>query len=214
EQAAKGFTVPARPPQLCAGCPHGDTYSVIKSVVSELDSYTITADIGCYSLGVMQPYAIPGTIVCMGASIGMAKGAAEAGVKNAIAIIGDSTFFHSGITPLIDAAVAGTPMTLVILDNAAVAMTGVQKTIMPQSALEPLIKGLGIDPAHIVTLEAHKKNEKENIEVFRRELAYRGLSVIIARRECLEAVKARKKAATNDARSIGASLREGAEGAV
>jgi indolepyruvate ferredoxin oxidoreductase alpha subunit len=188
-----GLKVSGRPPQLCAGCPHGDTYTLIKNVISGLDSYSVTADIGCYSLGAAPPYSIPETIVCMGASIGMAKGAAEAGVKNAIAVIGDSTFLHSGITPLIDAAARNTPMTLVILDNSTVAMTGTQETILPSSALVPLIKGIGVDSAHIITIEAHRKNEKENTEILRRELSYQGLSVIIAARECLEAARVRKK---------------------
>jgi indolepyruvate ferredoxin oxidoreductase alpha subunit len=188
-----GFALAARPPQLCAGCPHGDTYAFIKNVTDGLESCSITADIGCYSLGAAPPYSIPETIVCMGASVGMAKGAAEAGVKNALAVIGDSTFLHSGITPLIDAAARGTPMTLVILDNSTVAMTGTQETILPSRALVPLIRGIGVDPAHIITIEAHRKNEKENTEILRRELAYPGLSVIIAARECLEAVKSRRK---------------------
>jgi indolepyruvate ferredoxin oxidoreductase alpha subunit len=188
-----GLRLAARPPQLCAGCPHGDTYTLIQNVISGLDSYSITADIGCYSLGAAPPYSVRETIVCMGASIGMAKGAAEAGVKNAIAVIGDSTFLHSGIAPLIDAAARNTPMTLLILDNSAVAMTGAQETILPSAALVPLIKGLGVDPEHIVTIRAHKKDESENTDILRRELAYPGLSVIIAARECLEAVKSRRK---------------------
>jgi indolepyruvate ferredoxin oxidoreductase alpha subunit len=188
-----GLALASRPPQLCAGCPHGDTYALIKNVTDGLEGYSITADIGCYSLGAAPPYCVPETIVCMGASVGMAKGAAEAGVKNAIAVIGDSTFLHSGVTPLIDAAARGTPMTLIILDHRTVAMTGTQETILPSRALVPLIQGIGVDPAHIITIEAHRKNEKENTEILRRELAYPGLSVIIAARECLEAAKSRRK---------------------
>jgi indolepyruvate ferredoxin oxidoreductase alpha subunit len=165
---------------------------VIKDLIQGLDSYSLTADIGCYSLGATPPYSLPETIVCMGASIGMAKGAAEAGVTNAIAVIGDSTFLHSGLTPLIDAAAANTPMTLVILDNSTVAMTGTQDTILPSAALVPLIRGIGVDPAHIITINAHRKDEKANAEILRREVAYRGLSVIIASRECLEAARTRK----------------------
>ncbi|MDR2182480.1 MAG: indolepyruvate ferredoxin oxidoreductase subunit alpha [Treponema sp.] len=189
----QGLKIAARPPQLCAGCPHGDTYALIKNLIGGLGSYSITADIGCYSLGAAPPYSIPETIVCMGASIGMAKGAAEAGVKNAIAVIGDSTFLHSGLTALIDAAARNTPMTLIILDNGTVAMTGTQETILPSRALVPLIRGIGVDPDHIITIEAHRKNEKENSEILRREVAYPGLSVIIAARECLEAAKSRMK---------------------
>lgn len=85
----------------------------------------------------------------MGASVGTAKGAAEAGLKPAVAVIGDSTFFHSGINSLVDAISANTPMTLIILDNSIVAMTGGQKTIVPSSRIEGVIKGLGVDPDHI-----------------------------------------------------------------
>jgi indolepyruvate ferredoxin oxidoreductase alpha subunit len=191
-----GVKPASRPPQLCAGCPHADTFRVIKNVIDGLDSVSLTGDIGCYSLGAAPPHLIPETIVCMGASIGMAKGAAEAGIKHALAVIGDSTFLHSGITPLIDAASRGTPMTLVILDNSTVAMTGGQRTILPSSGLAPLIKGIGVDPAHIITIEAHRKNEEENTDILRRELAYPGVSVIIAARECLESARLRKKSET------------------
>jgi len=186
--------LPARPPQLCAGCPHGDTFSIVTKVLKDKKDAFITGDIGCYSLGALPPYSIPETIVCMGASVGMARGAAEAGAKYAVAVIGDSTFLHSGIAPLIDAAVRNTSMTLVILDNSAVAMTGGQPTILPSSNLEPLIRGLGVDPAHVVTIEAHRRKEEENLAIIEREIEYRGLSVIIAVRECLEAAKAKKKA--------------------
>ena len=84
----------------------------------------------------------------MGASVGMAKGAADAGLKPAIALIGDSTFLHSGVTPLMDAVAADTDMTLIILDNETTAMTGGQPTILPPSRIEPLVLGLGVDPAH------------------------------------------------------------------
>ncbi len=185
--------LPPRPPQLCAGCPHGDSYTVIKKIISGLEGTSVTSDIGCYALGAIPPYSIPETIVCMGASVSMAKGAAEAGMKHAVAIIGDSTFLHSGITPLIDAVSRNTPMTVIILDNNTVAMTGGQTTILPSSSLEPLIRGLGVDPAHIVTMEAHRRKEAENTEILRREITHRGLSVVIAVRECIETAKHKKK---------------------
>ncbi len=184
---------PPRPPQLCAGCPHGDSFRVIRKILDELPETRVTSDIGCYALGAIPPHSIPQTIVCMGASVGMAKGIAEAGAPQAVAVIGDSTFLHSGITPLLDAVSRNTPMTLIILDNRVVAMTGGQETILPSSGLEPLIRGLGVDPAHIVTIEAHRRNEAENTGILRREIAHPGLSVIIAVRECIETAKTKKK---------------------
>jgi indolepyruvate ferredoxin oxidoreductase alpha subunit len=191
--------LPGRPPQLCVGCPHADSYETIKKAVTELDGWpehpgtAITSDIGCYSLGAVPPHSVPETIVCMGASVGMARGAAEAGIKYALGIIGDSTFLHSGIAGLIDAAAADIPMTVVILDNSIVAMTGCQKTILPSAGLRDLILGLGVNAEHLVELEAKKQLIDENAVKLKEELAYRGLSVVIFRRECLEAFRKRSK---------------------
>jgi indolepyruvate ferredoxin oxidoreductase alpha subunit len=129
----------------------------------------------------------------MGASVGMARGAAEAGLRYAVGIIGDSTFLHSGITALLDAIVADAPMTLVILDNSIVAMTGCQPTMIGSDKLRPLILGLGLDPDHLVELEAKKPLLEENAEKLKKELAYRGLSVVVFKRECLEALRKRRK---------------------
>jgi indolepyruvate ferredoxin oxidoreductase alpha subunit len=185
--------LPGRPPQLCAGCPHGDSYETIKKAVAELSSVAITSDIGCYSLGATPPYSAIESIVCMGASIGMAKGAAEAGITHAVAVIGDSTFLHSGITGLIDAVTADIPMTVIILDNSIVAMTGCQETMIPSNHLPPLILGLGVKAEHLLALESKKQFLEENAARLRTEIEYRGLSVVIFRRECLEAFRKRKK---------------------
>jgi indolepyruvate ferredoxin oxidoreductase alpha subunit len=190
-----------RPPQLCQGCPHGDSYEAIKKAVAELDgapdrpTVAVTSDIGCYSLGASPPYSVPESIVCMGASIGMARGAAEAGIKYAAAVIGDSTFLHSGITGLVDAVSADVPMTVIILDNSIVAMTGCQETIVPSAKLRDLILGLGVKPEHLLELEAKKQLLDENAAKLKSELEHRGLSVVIFRRECLEAFRKRQKAA-------------------
>ncbi len=197
---AKIPALPTRPPQLCKGCPHGDSYEIIKRAVEGKASVAITADIGCYALGALPPYGVPETIVCMGASVNMAKGASDAGIQYVIGVIGDSTFIHSGMTPLVDAVAANTPMTLVILDNSIVAMTGCQDTLVPSSQLVPLLTGLGVKPEHIVLLEAKKPNFDANLEAFRKEIEYRGLSVVIFRRECIEAFKARQKKAAAKAR--------------
>ncbi|MDR2094499.1 MAG: indolepyruvate ferredoxin oxidoreductase subunit alpha [Treponema sp.] len=191
--------LPNRPPQLCAGCPHGDSYTVIKKVTEELDpapnhpSVALTSDIGCYSLGASPPWQIIESIVCMGASIGMARGAAEAGIPYAAAVIGDSTFLHSGMTGLLDAVSANTPMTLIILDNSIVAMTGCQETIIPSAKLRSLILGLGVAPEHLVELEAKKQFVEENAALLKKEMEYRGVSVVIFKRECLEAARKRLK---------------------
>ncbi|MBN2510865.1 MAG: indolepyruvate ferredoxin oxidoreductase [Spirochaetales bacterium] len=189
--AADTGALPGRPPQLCAGCPHADTYNAVKEALASLPSGLVTADIGCYALGVLPPYSVPETIVCMGASIGMAKGAAEAGHENCVAIIGDSTFLHSGVTPLIDAVSHNADITVIIVDNETVAMTGGQKTILPSSRLVPVIEGIGVDPAHIKVIEAHRREYENNVKVIREEIGFRGLSVIISVRECIET--ARKK---------------------
>jgi indolepyruvate ferredoxin oxidoreductase alpha subunit len=193
-------SLPARPPQLCQGCPHGDSYETIKNVIAELDpapdhpSAAVCSDIGCYSLGASPPYSVPESIVCMGASIGMARGAAEGGLKYAAAVIGDSTFLHSGIPSLVDAVRSDTPMTVIILDNSIVAMTGCQETIVPSTELETLILGLGVKKEHLLVLEAKKQLLGENAAALKKEMEYRGLSVAIFRRECLEAARKRRKA--------------------
>ncbi len=192
-------TLPNRPPQLCDGCPHGDTLDALRAALRSFDPTLVTSDIGCYTLGALPPYSAVESCVCMGASVGMAKGAAEAGFRPAVGVIGDSTFLHSGITPLIDAVAANTDMTLVIVDNQAVAMTGGQPTMLPSSSLKPLLLGLGVDPAHCHVLKAHHTQTAANIDTIRRELEHRGLSVIIAVRECIETAKARKKAAATNA---------------
>ena len=194
----QGATIPAlpgRPPQLCQGCPHGDSYQSLNKAVAELDpaqghpNTAICSDIGCYSLGATPPYSAIESIVCMGASVGMARGAAEAGIKYAVAVIGDSTFLHSGITGLVDAAMADVPMTVIILDNSIVAMTGCQETIVPSENLANLILGLGVKSEHLLELEAKPHLFEENTARLKKEMEYRGLSVVIFRRVCIEAFR-------------------------
>jgi indolepyruvate ferredoxin oxidoreductase alpha subunit len=190
-----------RPPQLCQGCPHADSYETINKAAAALaaapghPAVSVNSDIGCYSLGAVPPYSAIESIVCMGASVGMARGTADAGIPYAFAVIGDSTFIHSGLTGLIDAVEANTPMTLIILDNSIVAMTGCQPTAFPSSKLKSLILGTGLDPAHYLELEAKKQFLEENAAKLKKEAEYRGLSVAVFKRECLEAARKRLKAA-------------------
>jgi indolepyruvate ferredoxin oxidoreductase alpha subunit len=196
--------LPGRPPQLCQGCPHGDSFNTINKALAELGSgqgcpdSAITSDIGCYALGANPPYSTIESCVCMGASVSMARGAADAGLKYSVGVIGDSTFLHSGITCLVDAIQSNTPMTLVILDNSIVAMTGCQETIVPSAKLKDLILGLGVKPEHLIELEAKGWLLEENAAKLKKEFEYRGLSVVIFRRECLEAFRKRNRKQRNE----------------
>jgi indolepyruvate ferredoxin oxidoreductase, alpha subunit len=191
--SATALPLPGRPPQLCRGCPHRDTYDAINKAVEGFEQSLVSSDIGCYALGALPPYRAIETIVCMGASIGLAKGAAEGGLYPVVATIGDSTFLHSGMTGLLDAVDAETDMTVVIMDNFIVAMTGGQRTLLGSQNLERVVTGIGVDPAHVRVLRPLPKNTEENARIIREEIEYHGLSVIIARRECVAmAVKTKR----------------------
>ncbi len=192
--AVKELSLPGRPPQFCMGCPHADSYN---SLIEALKGYPIHAtmgDIGCYALGALPPYNAIETTVAMGASIGMARGAAELGLTPSVAVIGDSTFYHSGLSNLIDAVSHNTNITVLILDNDTTGMTGAQPTILPSSKLESTLKGIGIHPDHIKTIRAHKNEHDKNVAVIKAELAYEGPSVVVLVRECIEAIKKARKA--------------------
>ena len=187
---ASRLALPSRPPQLCAGCPHGDTFDALRLALDGFATSLVTSDIGCYTLAALPPHGAIESCVCMGASVGMAKGASDAGLRPAVGIIGDSTFLHSGVTPLIDAVASNADMTLIIVDNKTTAMTGGQPTILPSSQLEGVVKGVGVDPAHVRVLEAHHRHTQANAAIIRQELEYPGLSVVIMVRECIETAKA------------------------
>ena len=185
------FEPAARPPQLCQGCPHADTFNALNRVLQDYPGANVFSDIGCYTLGAFPPYRAVQTCVCMGASISMAKGGAEAGIFPAVAVIGDSTFGHSGLTPLLEAAAAKTNMTVIILDNSTVAMTGGQPSYASGESLLRMIEGLGVPKEHIRVIEPLPKNLEKNAKVIKEEIDHNGISVIVAVRECL--VEARKK---------------------
>jgi indolepyruvate ferredoxin oxidoreductase alpha subunit len=185
--------LPPRPPQLCAGCPHKDSYNALNQALASYEEKLVTADIGCYTLGYLPPYQAIETCLCMGASVSMAKGAAEAGLHPVVGVVGDSTFLHSGVTPLIDAVASGVNMTLMILDNSTTAMTGGQETILESEKTRKLIEGVGVEPEHIRIIEPHKKYTEENVRIIKEEIEYRGVSVIVALRECIQTVKSSKK---------------------
>ncbi|MBM3695100.1 MAG: indolepyruvate ferredoxin oxidoreductase [Actinobacteria bacterium] len=185
--------LPGRPPQLCKGCPHADSFEAVREALAAFPQSVVTADIGCYTLGALPPYSAIESCVCMGASVGMAKGASDAGQRPALAVIGDSTFLHSGVAPLMDALAANTPMTLLILDNGTVAMTGLQPTRLPGSRLEPLLLGMGVDREHLHVVEVAPRRPGELAALLRDELAQAGVSVIVAVRDCVELAKAERR---------------------
>ena len=186
-----GFPMAGRPPQLCQGCGHRDAYQALNKVLESYPRSNVFSDIGCYTLGALPPFNAIQSCVCMGASVSMAKGGAEAGVFPSVAVIGDSTFAHSGITPLLDAATVDTNMTVMILDNDVVAMTGGQPTYASGDKLIRIIEGLGVSKAHIRTIVPLPKNLETNVQVIKEEIDHKGLSVVIAARECVQ--QARKK---------------------
>lgn len=186
--------LPARPPRLCQGCPHRDSYAAMGEALKGFDQWAVTGDIGCYTLGALPPLGAIESCVCMGASIGMAKGASDAGMRPVLAVIGDSTFLHSGVTALMDAAAHDSPMTVLVLDNETVGMTGQQPTILPDSRLLPVILGVGVDPEHVHQIEVHPRRVGELATLLERELRHEGLSVVVGVRECIVAARHRKQA--------------------
>ncbi|RLD60629.1 MAG: indolepyruvate ferredoxin oxidoreductase [Bacteroidetes bacterium] len=184
--------VKGRPPQLCKGCPHIFTYQALNDALAEYTRGRVFSDIGCYTLGAMEPFEAINTCVDMGASITMAKGAADAGFTPAVSVIGDSTFTHSGMTGLLDAVNDKSSITVFILDNATTAMTGGQKS-SATGKIEDICEALGVEKEHIHVLDPLPKNHDANMEVFKEEIAYKGVSVIIPRRECIQTVAKRIK---------------------
>ena len=189
-----GLELPARPPQLCRGCPHADSYDSVALALAGIDERVVTADIGCYTLGALPPYSAIESCVCMGASVGMAKGASDAGLRPAVAVIGDSTFLHSGVTALMDAVAADADITVLILDNETVAMTGLQPTVLGDSRLAPIVRGIGVDPNHVRVVDMQPRKTGELAAVLRSEMQHPGVSVVIAVRECVEKAKHDRRA--------------------
>ncbi len=213
-----GSELPHRPPLLCPGCPHTSTFYILASMGQRLklpgskdkesreSTLTITGDIGCYTLATYPPLNAMDTTACMGASIGHAIGMEKAGLKSKIvAVIGDSTFLHSGITPLIDAVYNQSNITVIILDNGTTAMTGHQehpatgRTVRSEPAgkvvLEDVVRGLGIENVAVVNA-FDVKNLRTAI---RSALDSDRLSVVIARGPCAVRTPRGKQARVVDA---------------
>lgn len=184
--------VAPRPPALCQGCGHRDVYHALNDVMAQYDNPKVFGDIGCYTLGWLAPFNAIDTCVDMGASITMAKGAADAGQHPAIAIIGDSTFTHSGMTGLLDAINENSNITVIISDNLTTGMTGGQDS-QGTGKLEDICRGLGAAPEHVRTIDSLPKNHQQMMDLFKEEIDYPGLSVIVSRRECIQTARRHAK---------------------
>ena len=180
--------VTPRPPALCQGCGHRDVYTALNEVLRDYPNARVFGDIGCYTLGFLPPYKAIHSCVDMGASITMAKGAADAGQWPALAIIGDSTFTHSGMTGLLDAINENADITVIISDNLTTAMTGGQDSA-GTNKFEAICKGLGLSEDHLKVVNPIPKNMPEITQAIRDEINYHGVSVIIPRRECMQTLQ-------------------------
>ena len=184
----KETIVVGRPPALCQGCGHRDMYAALNEVAREYPNPRIFGDIGCYTLGALSPFHAIHACVEMGASVTMAKGASDAGQHPSIAVIGDSTFTHSGITGLLDCVNANANVVILISDNLTTGMTGGQDSA-GTGRLEQICYGVGVPQEHVRVVVPLPKNMEEIKNVLREEIEYNGTSVVIARRECIQTLK-------------------------
>lgn len=192
-----------RPTSFCIGCPHRGTYFALNKAIKNLkykkEEIIITGDIGCTILGMSKPFESCWTEVAMGASIGLAQGFKWAGIKKpVIATIGDSTFFHAGIPPLINAVYHKVPLTVIILDNGWTAMTGFEEnpgtitlngvTNTKRVDIVEICRGCGIEDIQII--DPYQSNKAT--DAIAEAIEYPGVSVIVSRRECALQTKRRK----------------------
>jgi indolepyruvate ferredoxin oxidoreductase alpha subunit len=190
--------IPSRPPNLCPSCPHRGLFYVLGKL-----KVFVAGDIGCYTLSFMKPLEGLHSCICMGASIGMAHGMSKAlkekGKGKIVGVIGDSTFIHSGITPLLNMAYNKSNALIVICDNSTTAMTGMQEhpgtgyTLLGEKTkqlnLKVLVSALGIDNIRVID----PYNLKETRNVIKEELAKDGPSVVISQRPCVLFKRAKLK---------------------
>lgn len=191
--------LPERPPTFCPGCPHRATYYSINKALEELEMQVIfSTDIGCYTLGIEKPYNTADYLLSMGSSIGAACGFSKATRQKIVSFIGDSTFFHAGIPPLLNAVHNKHDFLIVILDNGTTAMTGGQPhpglpfdgmgDEAPAISIESIVEALGINVKVI-----NPMNIKKSIRTFKEALTTPSLNVVIARYPCQLSFKARGK---------------------
>ncbi len=195
-EEAKRFKeiIPARYPTFCAGCPHRGTFvalnQALKIQVAKGQEHYFSNDIGCYSMWIYPPISRGDSSLCMGASVGVANGLSHVIEERAVAVVGDSTFFHAAIPALVNAVHNGNKFTMLILDNSVTAMTGQQYNPSTEFtaggrqgkkiSIEGICKAIGVEFVEVVD----SYDVKGNVEVFRKALDYDGLAVVVCRREC------------------------------
>ena len=194
--------IPARPPTLCAGCSHRATFYAVNKASEGMDTICPT-DIGCYTLGFLPPLSVGDFLICMGSSVGAGCGFSAVTDKKVISFIGDSTFFHAGLTGLVNAVFNNHSLTLVILDNGTTAMTGHQPNPgvdmekldfagYGKVSIEKLVEAIGVE--HVSVISPYKV--KKSIAAVKEALAYPGVSVVISREDCVLFAKGVKKKKT------------------
>ncbi len=204
--------LPGRPPNLCAGCPHRATYYAVKEVLGNDAIYP--TDIGCYTLGLLPPISMADYVICMGSSVSSSSGISKATGQKVVGFIGDSTFFHSGITGLANAVHNNHNFTLVILDNGTTAMTGHQPHpgVMTDKIGDPtthidiegVVRGLGVP--HVTIIKPFKT--RASIKAIKEAVEFEGVSVVISKELCplfarRVAPKTKKPFAVNEAKCKG-----------
>ena len=195
--------LPVRPPVLCAGCPHRASFYAVKKAM-EGQQAVYCGDIGCYTLGNAKPLDMVDTCLCMGAGITMAQGFYHAGMSNAIAFIGDSTFFASGITGVVNAVYNEADILICILDNSTTAMTGHQPhpgtgrnmmgNVVDKISIEAILKGIGLKK--VVT--ADPLDLDRSIETVRECMELKGVKAIIFKSPCIAIEKSGKTCEITD----------------
>ncbi|MFZ2413075.1 MAG: indolepyruvate ferredoxin oxidoreductase subunit alpha [Candidatus Cryosericum sp.] len=191
--ATSDLKLPVRPPVWCPGCPHRAMYYATKKAIEHLgiSNAVFPADIGCYSLSAGSPYTMADYLLSMGSSIGLASGLSVATDQKVIAFIGDSTFFHSGMPPLVNVVHAARKLVIVVLDNRITAMTGGQPNpgmplngmgeVAPEVSIEEIVKAMGVgfvktvDPANLAAAQA----------VMEEALQFDGVAVVISKHPCV-----------------------------
>ncbi|CCK81874.1 indolepyruvate ferredoxin oxidoreductase subunit alpha [Desulfobacula toluolica] len=182
--------IPMRPPNLCSGCSHRATFYEIQQAAKDMD-IICPNDIGCYTLGFMPPLSTGDFVICMGSSVSSSCGFSQATDQKVVSVIGDSTFFHSGMTGLVNAVFNNHNFTLVILENDITAMTGHQPhpgvdmerfglSGFGRVNIEKVVKAFGVE--HVSIIKPFKV--KKSIETIKEALAYKGVSVIISQEPC------------------------------
>ncbi|HLE11715.1 MAG: hypothetical protein A2504_15545 [Bdellovibrionales bacterium RIFOXYD12_FULL_39_22] len=202
----KGPTIdlPARPPRMCDGCGHIDAYNAMKEAfnIIGVSDPRVFGDIGCYTLGAQPPFEGIDTCVEMGASLGMALGAAMSGQVPSVGVIGDSTFFHSGLPTLISLVESKVNANFVIMDNRITAMTG-QQEVVATDIIPQLAQAAGLLPeqVHILTPlpKKHEENVKKLVEIFKNNRP----DLIIFKRDCIQAMRKGLYAKINEEKKAG-----------